>query len=65
MLLSAYLTKNKLTQEQFAKKIKVNQSTISHYLSGRIPNPQTMRKIVKATNGLVQPTDFYNLDNAK
>ncbi len=44
----------------FAKKIGVNRDTLYRYRIGtKMPSRQTMRRIVEATGGLVQPNDFY------
>lgn len=61
MKLNQYLSINKLTHADFAKKIGCRQPTITRYLSGRVPTPEIMSLIVKATNGAVTPSDFYDI----
>mgnify|MGYP001222417206 CR=1 FL=1 len=68
MKLNAYLKENKLTQRQFLKKTHANFDTQFSYhalvkwCSGkRIPRPEEMNVIYKATKGVVTPNDFYSL----
>lgn len=62
MTLSDWLVQNKLSPTDFAKRIGKPQATVSRYAAGkRIPEPETMKVIVEATEGAVTPNDFYGL----
>lgn len=44
-----------------ARRCGLSRSAICHYVYlRRFPCPETMRKILLATNGEVTPNDFYN-----
>jgi len=60
MKLEAYLKKERMTQREFAKLINVDESTLSHWLTGlHRPSWPAMFKIVDITNGQVKPNDFF------
>ena len=59
MKLRTYLARNKVSIRQFADMIGVHYETARRYVHGQIvPSSTTMRRIIEATNGDVQPTDF-------
>ena len=64
--LANYLKENKLTQEQFLKKMEnhtgksISQGGLSKYIqSKRTPRKEEMLMIYEASQGAVQPNDFY------
>ena len=60
MKLAAWLAKNKISPTEFARRLRKPQPTIWRYVNGdRIPDPQMMALIKKATRGEVMPNDFY------
>ncbi len=61
MKLQAYLTSKKETPNAFATRIGVPPHTVYRYLAGRVPRPDIMGAVYKATKGKVQPNDFYEL----
>ncbi len=65
MKLISYIEAHGLTQAEFARKIGANVMAISRYCRGeQIPRPNTMRRIVEATDGAVKPSDFYDFSEA-
>lgn len=59
MTLGEYLSAHSIRQHEFAAKIQVSASAISHWILGvRAPRPAQMRRIREATGGLVTPNDF-------
>lgn len=49
----------KMSHAAFAKKIGVEQATVSRYANGeRFPSPEIILKIVKATKGKVTAADL-------
>lgn len=65
MKLLAYLTKKKESPNAFATRIGVPPHTVYRYLAGRVPRPDIMSTVYKATNGNVQPNDFYELPSLR
>lgn len=61
MTLSEYLATSQTSVEEFARCIGVHEKvSVRRYLSGaRIPARPIMVRIVQATDGAVQPNDFY------
>jgi transcriptional regulator with XRE-family HTH domain len=59
MKLRLYLKETKTTFAAFAKAIGVTPPAVHRYLNDRVPRPEIMERIEKATHGLVQPNDFY------
>lgn len=58
--LGRYLHENNLTLETFADRIGVSHASVSRYVAGkRLPDPAIMGRIREATDGAVQPNDFY------
>lgn len=62
MKLDEYLRINNLTEQAFALLIGTSQATVNRYRNGRIPEPDAMDRIVKATSGAVTPNDFYGFE---
>ncbi len=59
MYLKDYLKKMNISQVQFAKKIGVNNRSISHYCNKeRIPKMSILKKIINVTGGFVTYKDF-------
>ena len=60
MNLATYLEQNKMTATAFAEQIGVAIATVTRAARGEImPSPETMKKIMAATNGQVTANDFY------
>lgn len=60
MKLSEWLAWKQVSQDDFAKTIEVSRPAVSGYAAGNhIPGRETMLRIVTATDGAVQPGDFY------
>ncbi len=66
MHLGEYLKSNKITQEQFLRKMQdttgksISQGGLSKYIQGkRIPKKEVMMMIYQASDQAVQPNDFY------
>jgi len=60
MTLEEYLIKERLTDDVFAKRIKVSKHAIRKYKSGaRFPKPWVVKAIRKETRGEVAPDDWY------
>ena len=61
MKLSDYLKKKDLTLSAFAEAVGLDVSTVHRAATGKvIPTRENMKLIVKATDGAVQPNDFYS-----
>jgi len=61
MTLKEYIKINKISQARFARRCGISRSAINHFIAGRrYPNPETMRRILLATNGEVKPNDFFD-----
>lgn len=62
MRLKDWLKINGITGKEFAKKLSVDEQTVSRYCVGkRIPDPDVMRRIAEHTSGAVTANDFYGL----
>jgi transcriptional regulator with XRE-family HTH domain len=60
MNLRTYLDQKKISPARFAGSIKVSVAALHRYLGGeRIPRPEVLERIVEATDGTVQPNDFF------
>jgi transcriptional regulator with XRE-family HTH domain len=60
MNLRTYLDEHRIGIPQFAPRIGVSVQALHRYLLGeRIPRPEVLEQISLATNGAVQPNDFY------
>ena len=61
MQLREYLKSNDITLPAFAETIGVSVQAVHRYVKGgRKPKPTVMDKIMDATQGNVQPNDFYS-----
>lgn len=66
MKLSLYLKDTSISVAQFAKLLGVARVTVYDYLNGKKkPSSENMTAIVKITNSLVTPNDFYELPKLK
>jgi len=62
MDLQTYISLKGMSQEQVAQRIGVKQKSVSRYAAGeRVPHPKIMSDIYSATDGAVEPNDFYEL----
>jgi transcriptional regulator with XRE-family HTH domain len=62
MKLRAHLTQTGTSVAEFSRKIGVSKMAVQHWVSGnRIPRPEIMKRITEATNGAVQPNDFFDM----
>lgn len=62
MTLSDYLDLKRINNGQFARIIGRSGEAVRRYRAGeRIPAPDVMVDVFLATEGAVQPNDFYNL----
>ena len=59
MKLKAYLAKNEISERVFGERIGTSQASVNRYCNGRVPEPETMRKIIEVTGGEVTANDFY------
>ena len=63
MTLADFLEANKITLTAFAEVIDVSVEAVRRYRDGmRIPQPEIMDRIKRATGGCVMPNDFYESD---
>lgn len=61
MKLKAWRKRERYSQARIGEMIGVTDMAVSRYERGQSPNSAVMRRIVKLTNGEVQPNDFYDL----
>lgn len=62
MTQNEYRAEHELTLEAFGALIGHSSVTVGRYETGhRIPSPEIMAKIHKATNGRVTPNDYHAL----
>ena len=60
MKLREYLDDRKFSADAFGGIVGVSGHAVLKWIRGeRVPRPEIMEKIVKATRGTVQPNDFY------
>lgn len=60
MRLKEYFAREGMTASQFAARIGRAVSTVTRLANGEtVPEPETIAKIVEATDGAVQPNDFF------
>lgn len=61
MKLKDYLEQNNVKPKDFAKQVKVTPEAVGMWLAGkrRPRSEDTLAKIAAATDGQVQPNDFY------
>lgn len=61
MKLEEYLKRHSLTASEFARRANITVSTVHRAAAGTvIPSTETLQRIAEATNGAVQPNDFYS-----
>lgn len=66
MKLGAYLDLREITLDAFGEKIGRTRQAVSRYVAGdRIPDRETMVKIIEATEGAVTANDFYDVAPTK
>ncbi len=62
MRLTEYLNEKSMTLTAFAKVVGTYPQTIHKYVNGqRTPCADMMQRIAHATNGAVQPNDFFDI----
>ena len=60
MTLKDFLVSTKTPAAQLAKVLGISVISVHRYITGvRMPTKAILRRIVDATNGAVQPNDFY------
>ena len=65
MKLRTHLEATHTPVPEFAKRIGVSVAALHRYLTGqRLPRPDVMEKIVRETQGSVQPNDFFEFSSA-
>ncbi len=65
MTLKDYLSQEGIDDGAFASLVNCDRSTIYRIReNGQRPSPSLMAEIVKATDGRVQPNDFYDVPQA-
>lgn len=58
----SYLEKNNISKKQAAEELGFNEMDIHRYSNKLvIPRPEKLIKIVKWSNGEIQPNDFYEV----
>lgn len=61
MRLAEYLKLENLTAAAFGRRIGASRSVVVRWALGeRMPRPEAMQRINKATEGKVSPQDFYS-----
>lgn len=62
MTLVDYLKINGLTQDQFARRLGCDRSTVSRIASGKVnPDRVMVEAIFKASDGQITPNDLFGL----
>lgn len=62
MKLAAWLEHTGTPDNVFARRIEVSKVTLYRFKTGlRVPDREAMARIVAATDGEVQPNDFYDV----
>lgn len=65
MQITDWLTKNDISDADFAARIGVSRQALHRYKSGeRIPRPAILQRIQGQTGGQVQPADFFATSEA-
>ena len=59
MNLRQYLEKRKESAAVFARRIGTSRQAVHNYMAGRVPAPDLVTAIQDATEGAVQPNDWY------
>lgn len=54
-----------ITQTEAAEKIGVTPVSFGRYEGGRVPEPQTLQKIIEVTGGAVTANDFFEIPNTQ
>jgi len=66
MKLGDFLSTQGFSVRDFAKTVNVTDAAMSRYVSGkRLPRAEIMQRIVEATEGNVQPNDFFEREPAE
>lgn len=66
MRLHEFLAREKLSLAAFGKRIGVSSEAVRRYATeGRVPTPEVMRAIFKATQQEVAPNDFFGVATAE
>lgn len=61
MTLTSWLTKTNTSDADFAERIGVTRQALWRYkVAGRIPKPEIIARISRATNGKVTANDFMS-----
>jgi len=61
MKLDVYLKQKGISQARLARRLGMSRSAVCLLVSGkRFPSPETMRRVLLATEGEVKPNDFYD-----
>lgn len=64
MILKNYLKENNITQKRFGELIGKDKVYVHRLVKrGAVPSKEDMPIVCAATNGDVQPNDFYDLPN--
>lgn len=61
MTLKQYIKKHGITIKEMADRIGLAPYSVERYIAGRLPVPEVVVSIYKATKGEVQPNDFYGI----
>lgn len=61
MKLHHWLVLHGISHARFGELLDVHPATIGKYTGGVIPGKKIMRRIYLATDGQVEPNDFYDL----
>ncbi len=65
MKLREYLSKNMISQLEFSEKSGIHYVNLNRLINKRhLPSLTTMKKIEKATNGVVKMNDFLDEDDS-
>ncbi len=59
MRLSEYLSLHRMSETAFAKHIGLSQAAVNRYCKGRVPAPEALKAIIRATGGAVTANDFF------
>jgi transcriptional regulator with XRE-family HTH domain len=61
MRLQEYLAIHRVSRADFAQQIGVSVESVRRYLTGRVPEPSVMEKIIEETEGKVTANDFFGI----
>ncbi|MBY0430979.1 MAG: hypothetical protein K2Q10_07270 [Rhodospirillales bacterium] len=63
MTLDKHLTTRNISNAEFGRRVGRTEEAVRRYRTGkRDPDAATKRAIFFATNGAVEPNDFYNVE---